>query len=341
MVSSGNTNSSGGGKKSFTLVILPMGISGSILCFFIKPHSFPPITRSYYSDLFISISFAYAILKHGAFDLGIVFRKFLAFAMLAGFLVAFFFFLVYLLGERFGTFLGIKPSVVTVISIILLALVLVPVRAGIHWVLDSLFARRRKIFREEILEFSRLIQFHLSADELGGFISREMIKLFDAEHVHLFLKEQSGNYALKSSEPLDARIPLTSFPPHTDLIKLIKNSRLPMMIEYFDSLWIRNALDRISQELISLSRASVVVPLIEGRELFGFILIGGKKSGKPYMPTDAEVLELLGERSAAAIRNIELYRDSIEKEKLEEELQLASEIQKHLLPESVPKLETA
>ena len=50
------------------------------------------------------------------------------------------------------------------------------------------------------------------------------------------------------------------------------------------------------------------------------------------------VLEILGERSAAALRNIELYRDSLAKQKLDEELSLAAEIQRRLLPDSPPKL---
>ena len=82
-------------------------------------------------------------------------------------------------------------------------------------------------------------------------------------------------------------------------------------------------------------------PLIEQQELFGFILLGRKKTGKPYTKPDSEILELLGERSAVALKSIELYRDSIEKEKLEEEIHLASEIQRRLLPPAPPPLRNA
>jgi sigma-B regulation protein RsbU (phosphoserine phosphatase) len=66
--------------------------------------------------------------------------------------------------------------------------------------------------------------------------------------------------------------------------------------------------------------------------------VGRKGSGKPYSRPDSEIFELLGERSAVALMNVKLCRDSIEKEKLEEELHLASEIQSRLLPASPPPL---
>ncbi|MCK4236656.1 MAG: SpoIIE family protein phosphatase, partial [Candidatus Krumholzibacteria bacterium] len=291
---------------------------------------------------FISISFAYAILKHGAFDLGIVFQRSLDFIILPVLLVSFYYFLEKGIGERFSSFLVLDHSSIAASAIILVALAYIPARAVVHRLAGKALYRSRKVFRDQVIEFSRRIQFLLSLEEVSDFVTREMHELFDAEYVHLFLRENRGNYIFKRSFPRDKKIPLTSFPPDTELIRLIKDGRLPMiMVEYFDKLWIKCNLDRISQELISISNVSVVVPLIEQRELFGFILIGPKRSQKPYTMADSEILELLSERSAAAIRNIELYSDSMEKDKLEKELRLASKIQERLLPKSPPTMKNA
>lgn len=288
---------------------------------------------------FIPISFAYSILKHGAMDLGIVLRKGVSFLMLTILLVGLYFVLVNVLGDRFGNLLGVPRYFVTIIAIILLALVFAPARAVIQIAVDRLFHGSRQVFRDKVIEFNRSIQYMISFDEVAAFVTSEIKDIFDAASIYLFMKDEGGNYALKRSYPHGKRIPLTSFPPDTALIGLMKRKRLPQMIEFFDTLWMRNNLDRISREMIDLAAASVAAPLMEQQELFGFVLVGQKRSGKPYTISDAEVLELLGERSAAALRNIELYRDSLAKQKLDEELSLAAEIQRKLLPDSPPELE--
>lgn len=289
---------------------------------------------------FISISFAYSILKHGAFDLGIVFRGSLVYAILAILVVAFYA-VVGVVGGRLGRLVGIHPSVWGALAIIVAALAVIPARAGVEGLVDRAFRKGRQVFKDEVIAFSRQIQYLLSLEEVAAFVTKEVQSLFGAESIHLFLAEGSGNYTLREGDLPGERMPLTSFPPGTDLIRLMREGRVPLMLEYFDRLWIRNNLDRISRELLSLSRAAVAVPLIEQDELLGFVLVGRKRSGRPYTRSDSEILELLGERSAVAFMNIRLCRDSIEKERLDEELHLASDIQSRLLPLAPPALANA
>lgn len=290
---------------------------------------------------FMSMSFAYALLKHDAFDLSIVVRKSLVYAMLLLFVIVIYYAFVNVFGEEMARVFSVRPSFIMTMVIVLLALAIVPVRAGLQKVVDRAFYRGRKVFKDEVIAFSRRIQYLITLEDVATFVTSEMLGLFQAEHAHLFLREGAGSYALKESAPDERRLPLTSFPPGTDLIKLMQEARLPVMLECFDRLWLKNNLDRISRELIGIAQASVAVPLIEQDELLGFVIVGRKSTGKPYTRSDAEIFELLAERSAVALRNIRLCRDSIEKEKLDEELKLASDIQVRLLPEGPPPLHSA
>jgi len=290
---------------------------------------------------FMPISFAYAILKHDAFDLGIVLRKSLVYAILLVFVVALYYTFVTAIGQELKRIFGAQASIVTGMAIILAALAIVPARSGIQTIVDRAFYRSRKIFQDEVISFSRHIQYLLSLEDVSAFVTKAMLTTFHAESSHLFLREGGGNFTLRESAPPEKGIRLTSFPSGIDLITLMREERLPLMLEYFDRLWIKNNLDRISRELITMAQASVAVPLLEQDELLGFVLVARKSSGKPYTRSDAEVLELLGERSAVALMNIRLCRDSIEKERLDEELRLASDIQTRLLPESPPPLRGA
>ncbi|MFA4947250.1 MAG: SpoIIE family protein phosphatase [Candidatus Krumholzibacteriia bacterium] len=287
---------------------------------------------------FMPISFAYAILKHDALDLGVVVRKIIAYVMLLVFVIALYYAFVTAFEQEMKRIFGAQASFVTGAAIILLALAIVPARVVIQKIVDRAFYQSRKAFKDEVISFSRQIQYLLSVEKIASYVTGQVLSVFRAEHAHLFLREGSGNFTLRESAPSEKRLALTSFPPGTDLITLMREERLPIMLECFDRLWIKNNFDGISRELIALSRASVAVPLMEQDELFGFLLVGRKSSGKPYTRSDSEIFELLGERSAVALMNVKLCRDSIEKEKLDEELHLASDIQLRLLPASPPLL---
>lgn len=288
---------------------------------------------------FISISFAYAILKHNAFDTRIVFRTGISFVIMPVILAILLYFLNRWIENEFPELHALRYYLLALVAVLLLFLVFIPAMNGIQKLLDRAFYKNRKLFQDSVIEFSRRLQSLRSIEEINDLTAREMHDLFGAEHVHLFLQEGGHDYSLKKSIPTDSRMPLTSFPPGTKLIRLVKDQKLPVMIEYYDKLWINNNLDRISHELLSISKVSAIVPFIDQDELLGFILLGRKRSGKPYSGSDVDVLELISERSAAAIRNNLLYRVAIEKEKLEKEIHLASKIQERLLPVSPPPLE--
>ncbi len=287
---------------------------------------------------FMSISFAYAILKHDAFDLGIAVRTSLVYVLLLVLALAVYYAFVNVLGDEIGKRFGVPTSMVTAVAIVLLAIAIIPARAGFQRLVDRFFARRRATLTDEVVSFSRQIQFLLSLDEVSLFVARQIVDVFHADHAQVFLRGESGEYNLHNAAPEGRRTPLTSFPPGTGLIRLMQEERLPLMLEYYDRLWIKNNLDRISRELIAISQASAAVPLLEQDELLGFVLVGRKAGGRPYSGADAEILELLAERSAVALMNIKLCGDSIVRKRLEEELHLANEIQKRLLPAAAPAL---
>ena len=166
----------------------------------------------------------------------------------------------YVLGDEIGRRFGVPRSVVTAATIVFLAIAVFPARAGLQRVADRLTARRRAAFAEEIIAFSRRIQFLISLEDVSSFVVERMVNIVHAEQAYLFLRGETGDYALRASAPALRRTPLTSFPPGTALIGLMRQQRLPLMLEYFDRLWLKSNLDRISRELISLSQAAAAVP---------------------------------------------------------------------------------
>jgi len=71
------------------------------------------------------------------------------------------------------------------------------------------------------------------------------------------------------------------------------------------------------------------------REIIGVFQILNKKVGT-FNAQDAAFLEALSTHAAIALENARLYREALEKKRLESEISLAREIQQRLLPDEMP-----
>ena len=78
------------------------------------------------------------------------------------------------------------------------------------------------------------------------------------------------------------------------------------------------------------------MPLIYEDQLTGLIALGQKKSGKFYRGEDINLLNILANQSAVAIENAQMVEEVIEKERMEEELSIARDLQVSMLPVECP-----
>jgi len=85
-------------------------------------------------------------------------------------------------------------------------------------------------------------------------------------------------------------------------------------------------------------KATLIVPLVFENRLTGFIALGRKKSGKFYQREDISLLRTLANQGAVAIENARLMVEMIEKERMEEELAIARDLQMSMLPASCPQV---
>jgi len=85
--------------------------------------------------------------------------------------------------------------------------------------------------------------------------------------------------------------------------------------------------------------ATLIVPLIHEKNLIGMICLGRKKSGKFYRREDINLLNILANQGAIAIENALMLEEVIEKERMEEELNIAKDLQVSMLPLECPQIE--
>ena len=86
-------------------------------------------------------------------------------------------------------------------------------------------------------------------------------------------------------------------------------------------------------------QATLIIPLIYEDKLIGMISLGSKKSGKFYRREDVNLLNILANQGAVAIENAIMIEEVIEKERMEEELNIAKDLQVSMLPAENPEIE--
>jgi sigma-B regulation protein RsbU (phosphoserine phosphatase) len=103
--------------------------------------------------------------------------------------------------------------------------------------------------------------------------------------------------------------------------------------------------DLLKQKAHRLSAAQLikigitaVVPMHIQHKTKGMILLGERLRGGMYTREDLEFLYSLGNLAIISIENAHLFREAIEKQRMEDELNIAREIQQGLLPEKLPSI---
>lgn len=84
---------------------------------------------------------------------------------------------------------------------------------------------------------------------------------------------------------------------------------------------------------------SVIVPMAHQNTVNGYIFLGNKLDQSEFTEANLSFLSTLANMVIIALENSRLIRETIEKERLEEELNLAKSIQSRLLPERMPDLD--
>ncbi len=83
----------------------------------------------------------------------------------------------------------------------------------------------------------------------------------------------------------------------------------------------------------------VVAPMIVQGARRGLLIIGRKMNGTEFTDENLLFIEAVGNAAMAALENERLFREELEKKRLESELSIALEIQKNLLPDKSPVMQ--
>ncbi|MGA9408649.1 MAG: PP2C family protein-serine/threonine phosphatase, partial [Bacteroidota bacterium] len=182
---------------------------------------------------------------------------------------------------------------------------------------------------EKIQELRTL--FELSKEFNAIFDRDKLLKLFTFT---LMGQVGAGRYAvcLRDGETVVSRI---------DTHRLTEFKQV--LFEYITSPILVSDLQR-KKILIALREACqaqgivALIPLQVQNEAKGILCLGERLRGGTYSNADLEFIYSLGNLAIISLENTRLFYEAVEKQKMENELNIAREIQKGLLPRLLPKI---
>jgi hypothetical protein len=247
--------------------------------------------------LILPISFAYAILKHRLFDVRVIIRRGVQYALARGMLVAI---PVLALGlllldlvahGREPLFSVLKSHASTYVAIAALTALAATQRH--NW----LSALDRKFFRDKYdaqLLFRDILDEIRHADSMEMVAPRVVARVEEALHTKscgLLVKKTSDTvYHVVAAAPPGSL--LADLPASNKLIPLVRTLECSVPITQAGSGWLGQQLPQVDKDFLRDARIELLVPVaLQAGSTEALLVLGGKQSEEPYSREDIALLE--------------------------------------------------
>ena len=334
---------------------------------------FPDPTAGFVFFLFLfPLSIGFTIVKYDLFAIDTVIKRTYGYLLTTGAIAGSYGLFVLVTNLIFGRFQVTQSPIFPVIFILAVVFLFNPIRNRVQRIIDRVFYRLEYDYQETVSKISETMRSLLNLDVIGKnlmnfalqpmFVDSGSVLLYDRDSKNYELLISSGKREDKkvSAETvvadLDVRDEEESDMPAD---REHKESDTPKLKLKADELLIQKIAERKKEVTIydiqsdpffesegnecekAFNRlgATLVVPLIYEESLTGLITLGQKKSGKFYRREDINLLNILANQGAVAIENALMVEDVVEKERMEEELTIARDLQVSMLPAECPAVE--
>ncbi|MCK5737672.1 SpoIIE family protein phosphatase, partial [bacterium] len=142
---------------------------------------------------------------------------------------------------------------------------------------------------------------------------------------------QQDSHVYSAIKPSDAQESI-SFLKTGEFISLMQNARKPQDVRELYLLLKRSAEIKQVRDL----NMKLFIPLNHRGHLQGVFCLGARQDHQAFSEQELALLNLLSVQISIALENTQLYQERLEKQRMDEELTVAGEIQRMLLPQKFP-----
>jgi sigma-B regulation protein RsbU (phosphoserine phosphatase) len=321
-------------------------IAGTLLENILPGSSLPHWQYLAFYLLLVPLSFGLAILRYGALDTAFVVRASLIYGLLTLLVLVFYFVVVLGLGDFLAKVFKVETYRVLLLVMAGSSLAILPLRRWIQGMIDNAFYPARRANRRAMTKLADRLTRLIDPEEVVQTLLHSLSDLFRPTGLALFLAsaEDKAPFVprLASSVPRDghdsAAVLADQFGNDCTLDQdcglaiLLDRIRRPVFVEEMEDYFFAGETDAESLEVLTRLKAALLVPMISGNRLLGFLAFGPKSNGALYSQEDLANLRTLAVQAASIIESRQLYRESLRRKRLETELEVARDIQARLLP---------
>ena len=273
----------------------------------------------------------WSIVRHQFLDVSVIVRQSLVYTISSGILVGLYILLVSQADKVISSFFGTKTTIINIAFIVLALIFFQPINVQLDNLIKKLFMKNKTDYRNIMEQLSRGLISVFDPAQLRAMIERALISTVLVERVYFVLFDDKLNeYALLPSEDQ----------PEKFIIK-----RDDLLLGGIGQLDNPSIIDRLSEyrqgsllaEQLDKRRIQLILPLKDANHLLGFLALSDKGSGYKYNAEDLTMLGVISNQLVTVLTNARLYADSLEKQRLDEEMAMARQIQLDLLPKEPPK----
>jgi serine phosphatase RsbU (regulator of sigma subunit) len=289
--------------------------------------------------IFFPTSIAIAILRYRLWDIDIIVNRTLVYGILIIVLVLIYLASIVVLQRTFQTLTGEQSDLAAVVSTLVIVALFIPVRRYVQEFVDRRFYRRRYNAVKTVESFSASLR-----DEVD--LERVILRLEDVIQetilpskmctwlntgggfqIYRQREDSSSNGAIQDDEN-------TVIGMDDPILEMFNQGPGAIELAQLD-------VDSEAYQFMASSEYLLVVPLITQGELIGWLNLGQRLSGQNYSTDDEILLTRLAIQVAPTVRVAQLVAEqqaeAINRERLEQELLVASRIQTGLLPKELPQ----
>ena len=279
-------------------------------------------------------SIAYAMVRHRFLDANVIARKSILYGVTSVFLFGVYILIVRRLDAMLASATTVDPTVFQTAFLLISLVLFQPVFSWLEETLERVFLRDRGDPRGLLRRVSGEVLTVLDRDTLAEKLLSSLREGIPARTtVLLFAPDQRDPLAHGFGGGVD--LDRIAACPRQSLIRFFEGSDILRLVEIAPL-----ASDRgVAADLLPIlaTEPYVLLPLRHGGEFLGLIALGRKITETRYTAVELDLLQTLANQTSVAVTNALLYRDSLEKRVLEEELSVARRIQQQSLPKKLPQ----
>jgi len=287
----------------------------------------------------LPLSFAYAIFRHGLFDVRKAMLRWVTYFAILGLTLALY------LGGLSWAFSHSLSSIPSGWAGALVGLLALPLGWSLRWLLKGIrkrFRRDLSTAREAALGALREPRKRFSEEALLKSVAASLREAFQPQFLEV-LPVEDRRILLPAAECLDREDRKVSFAPRilqlpSGLLRLARENReLVLGLGSEEADWIRDQGENLRAHVDALG-AQLLVLLLASDEPHAAVLLGGKYAELNYGREDRELLREVALAAGMVLETAILHRRTLAQERLSQELETARRIQEGLITSEPPTI---